>query len=148
MKVPSSLIDRGFKSLNLVHRTLLRVSGGKIGASAFGMQMVELHTTGRISGRERTVVLAAPITKDSSVVFVASKGGDNRNPDWFENLVINPEVEITRNKTRIAMRARVASAEEASELWPQIIDHYGPYASYRRRAQREIPLVVCDPHPR
>jgi deazaflavin-dependent oxidoreductase (nitroreductase family) len=144
MKVPRFIIDTGFTWLNRLHRTLLRVSGGKVGASAFGMEMVQLHTTGRKSGLERSVMLAAPITRGSSVVLVASKGGDDRNPDWFENLVVNPDVEITRNKDRIAMHARVASADEAGELWPQIIQNYGPYASYQRRAHREIPLVVCD----
>jgi deazaflavin-dependent oxidoreductase (nitroreductase family) len=145
MRVPHSLIDGGFKSLNLLHRTVLRVTGRRYGTSAFGMPMVELHTTGRKSGLERTVVLASPVTRGSSLVLVASKGGDDRNPQWFENLVAHPDVEITMGKVRRPMRARVASAEEASELWPQVIASYSPYASYRRRAKREIPLVLCEP---
>ena len=145
MRVPRSLIDSGFKSLNLLHRTLLRVTGRRHGTSVFGMPMVELHTTGRKSGLERTVLLASPVTRGSSLVLVASKGGDDRNPEWFENLVAHPDVEITIGKVRRPMRARVATAEEASELWPQVIASYRPYASYQRRAKREIPLVLCDP---
>jgi len=145
MRVPRSLIDSGFKSLNLFHRTVLRVTGRRYGTSAFGMPLVELHTTGRKSGLERTVLLASPVTRGSSLVLVASKGGDNRNPEWLENLVAHPDVEITMGKVRRPMRARVATAEEASELWPQVIARYRPYDSYRRRAGREIPLVLCDP---
>jgi len=145
MRVPRSLIDSGFKSLNLLHRTVLRVTGRRYGTSAFGMPMVELHTTGRKSGLERTVVLASPVTRGSSLVLVASKGGDDRNPDWFENLVVHPDVEITMGKVRRPMRARVATAEETTELWPQVIASYRSYASYQRRAKREIPLVLCDP---
>ncbi|MBW4077316.1 MAG: nitroreductase family deazaflavin-dependent oxidoreductase [Acidobacteria bacterium] len=145
MRVPQSLIDSGFKSLNLLHRTVLRATGRRYGTSAFGMPMVELHTTGRKSGLERTVILASPATRGSSLVLVASKGGDDRNPQWFENLVVHPDVELNTGKLRRPMRARVATAEEASELWPQIIASYRPYASYQRRAQREIPLVLCDP---
>jgi len=145
VRVPRSVIDGGFKSLNLVHRTVLRVTGQRLGTSAFGMPMVELHTTGRKSGLERTVVLASPATRGSSLVLVASKGGDDRNPEWFENLVVHPDVEMTVDGMRRPMRARVATAEEASELWPEVIAHYRHYASYRRRAQREIPLVLCDP---
>ncbi|MHB1210491.1 MAG: nitroreductase family deazaflavin-dependent oxidoreductase [Acidimicrobiales bacterium] len=145
MRVPRSLIDSGFKSLSLVHRTVLRVTRRRYGTSAFGMPMVELHTTGRKSGLERTVVLASPVTRGSSLVLVASKGGDDRNPEWFENLVVHPDVEMTTGKVRRPMRARVATAEERSELWPQVIAAYRPYASYQRRAQREIPLVLCDP---
>jgi deazaflavin-dependent oxidoreductase (nitroreductase family) len=128
-----------------LHRTVLRVTGRRYGTSAFGMPMVELHTTGRKSGLERTVVLASPVTRGSSLVLVASKGGDDRNPDWFENLVVQPDVEITIGKLRRPMRARVATAEEAAELWPQVIASYRSYASYQRRAKREVPLVLCDP---
>lgn len=145
MRVPQSLIDSGFKSLNLLHRTVLRATGRRYGTSAFGMPMVELHTTGRKSGLERTVILASPATRGSSLVLVASKGGDDRNPQWFENLVVHPDVELNTGKLRRPMRARVATAEEASELWPQIIASYRPYASYQRRTKREIPLVLCDP---
>lgn len=145
MRVPRSLIDSGFKSLNLLHRTVLRVTRRRYATSAFGMPMVELHTTGRKSGLERTVVLASPVTSGSSLVLVASKGGDDRNPEWFENLVVHPDVEITMGRVRRPMRAHVATADEASELWPQVIASYRPYGSYRRRAQREIPLVLCDP---
>ena len=145
MRVPSSLIDSGFKSLNLLHRAVLRVTGGRLGASAFGMPMVELHTTGRRSGLERTVVLASPVKRGSSLVLVASKGGDDRNPDWFLNLVAHPDVEMTVGNVRRPMRARVATDEEATELWPQVIASYKSYDSYRRRARREVPLVLCDP---
>ena len=139
------MIDAGFKSLNVLHRTVLGVTGRRFGTVAFGMPMVELHTTGRKTGLERTVVLASPVTRGSSLVLVASKGGDDRNPDWFENLVAHPDVEVTVGGVRRPMRARVATTEEASELWPQVIASYRHYASYQRRAQREIPLVLCDP---
>jgi len=43
------------------------------------------------------------------------------------------------------MRARVASVEERSELWPQVISAYRPYASYRKRTTRDIPMVICEP---
>ena len=145
MNLSRKLIDKGFKSLNFLHRLVLSMTGHRYGASAFGMPMVQLHTTGRKSGIERTVVLASPVMKGSTLVLVASKGGDDRNPEWFENLVVHPDVEITIGKLRRPMRARVASSEEASELWPEVIASYRPYASYQRRAKREIPLVLCSP---
>ncbi|MDE3083307.1 MAG: nitroreductase family deazaflavin-dependent oxidoreductase [Acidobacteriota bacterium] len=138
-------MNGGFKALNLFHRTILRASGARLGSSAFGMRIVELHTIGRRSGRERTVLLAAPFIEGERIVLVASKGGDDRNPDWFENLVAHPDVEVTVGRDRRALRARVASAKEAAELWPRVVAAYAPYASYRQRAKREIPLVICEP---
>ena len=145
MRVPRRVVNGGFKALNLVHRSVLRVSGARVGASAFGMTIVELHTIGRRTGRERAVLLAAPVIDDEKVVLVASKGGDDRNPDWFENLLAQPDVEVTMGRRRRAVRARVASEVEAAQLWPRVVAAYGPYASYRRRAKREIPLVICEP---
>ena len=109
------------------------------------MTIVELHTTGRRTGRERTVLLAAPVIEAERIVLVASKGGDDRNPDWFENLLAQPDAEVTIGRRRRAVRARVASETEATDLWPRVVAAYGPYASYRRRAKREIPLVICEP---
>ncbi len=139
------LIDRGFRTLNLVHHSVLRATDSRLGASAFGMSIVQLHTIGRTSGRERTVLLAAPVVEDERIVLVGSKGGDDRNPDWFMNLLAHPEVELTLRRERRAVRARVADRAEEDELWPRVVAAYKPYASYRRRARRDIPLVICEP---
>ena len=145
MRVPRRAVDLGFKALNLFHRAVLRASGARVGSSAFGMTIVELHAIGRRSGRVRSVLLASPVVDGDTFVLVASKGGDDRNPDWFENLIAHPEVEVTIRQHRRHVRARVATSAEAAQLWPRVVDAYGPYASYRKRANREIPLVICEP---
>ncbi len=109
------------------------------------MQMIELHTVGRVSGRPRDTVLAAPLASDDKIVLVASKGGDDRDPDWFRNLVAQPDIEVTFQGRRRPMRARVASPEEREELWPQVVAVYRSYATYQRRTKRIIPVVVCQP---
>ena len=45
----------------------------------------------------------------------------------------------------IAMRARVASAEERARMWPLIAGKYRNYAGYQKRTDREIPLVLLEP---
>ena len=145
MRAPRQLVDAGFRALNLVHRTLLRATGARVGSSAFGLTFVQLHTVGRRTGLTRTVLLVAPVIDDDTFVLVASKGGDDRDPEWFKNLLARPDVELTLGTDRRPVRARVATAEEAARLWPRVIDVYKPYASYRRRTSREIPLVICEP---
>lgn len=145
MKMNHRVVDAGFRVLNLVHRSILRSTGSRLGASAFGLRFVELHTVGRRTGRERTVVLASPVVEGDSYVLVASKGGDARDPDWFKNLLVQPEVVLKVGVRSVPARARVASEDEAAQLWPRIIAAYRPYASYRRRTTRTIPLVICEP---
>ena len=145
MSLRDELVDLGFKGLNRMHRLVVRASGHRLGLRAFGMTAVELRVPGRRTGIVRSTMLTVPVEFEGSLVLVASKGGDDRDPDWFRNLQASPLVEIVRSGTPIAMRARVATAEESERLWPQVIAAYRPYAGYRRRARREIPLVICEP---
>ena len=109
------------------------------------MKVVELHTVGRKTGKERATMLTAPIAENDRVVLVASKGGDHRDPDWYRNLVAEPDVELTIDGQRSPWRARTATAQEKADLWPQITSTYGGYRDYQRRTDREIPVVICRP---
>src|SRR4051812_2884104 len=81
--------------VNLLHRTVLRVSGGRVANKGFGMPVVMLETIGRKSGKQRTTVLTSPIQEEGRVIVVASWGGDDRHPQWYLNLRENPEVQLT-----------------------------------------------------
>jgi deazaflavin-dependent oxidoreductase (nitroreductase family) len=133
------------KGMNVVHKAALRATGGRLGTTVFGMPTLELHTVGRKSGQRRSVMLTAPIMDDARVVIVASKGGDDKHPDWYLNLVADPDVEITRGGVTTPMRARTASAEEKAEMWPRITAAYKGYAGYQSRTERDIPVIICEP---
>jgi len=141
----NTFVDAGFKVLNLTHRTALRLTGGRWPRDLFGMPGVELVTTGRKSGQPRSTMLTSPVHDESRVVLVASKGGDNRDPQWYRNLSSNPEVEVIMNGTTRKMRARTATPAEKTALWPDIVASYKGYAGYQERAGRDIPVVICEP---
>jgi len=145
MSIEQTVIDVVTKGMNVVHRAALRVSGGRFGKQVFGMQAVELHTTGRKSGQRRSVMLTAPLLEPGRVVLVASKGGDDRHPDWYHNLVDQPDVEVTIDGETTPMRARTADPAEKAALWPTIVAAYKGYAGYQRRTERDIPVVICEP---
>jgi len=139
------IVDVTAKVMNAMHRAVLQLSGGRVLNTAFGMPVVELHTTGRKSGARRTTMLTTPMRDDDRVVLIASKGGDDRQPDWYRNLVADPGVGITMEGITRKMRARTATAEEKAELWPQITRTYPGYAGYQQRTSRDIPVVICEP---
>jgi deazaflavin-dependent oxidoreductase (nitroreductase family) len=145
MTLKQSYADLGLKTLSRVHRTIVHVSGGRVGQSAFGMPTVELLTVGRKSGRARSTMLTVPVINGEQLVLVASKGGDDRDPDWYQNLIVHPDVELTVAGQRRLMRARPATPEEKAKLWPRVEKSYKGYASYRHRTKRDIPLVICEP---
>jgi len=136
--------DLRFRALSRSHLALLRLSRWRLGAAVGGMPIVGLRTIGRRSGRPRTVVLSAPVIDGERVVLVASKGGDDRDPDWYRNLVANPSVELTVHGVTRPMTARTADAGERTELWSRVVAAYRGYAGYQRRTTREIPLVICE----
>jgi deazaflavin-dependent oxidoreductase (nitroreductase family) len=145
MATRHTLADIGFRIMSGGHRAILRATGGRVLDRALGMQMVELHTIGRVSGQPRSTMLAAPIIAPDRVVLVASKGGDARDPDWFRNLLAHPDVDLTVSGQRRPMRARQATPEEKATLWPEVVAAYRGYASYQRRTTRDIPLVILAP---
>ncbi|MGH8980729.1 MAG: nitroreductase/quinone reductase family protein [Acidimicrobiales bacterium] len=131
--------------MNRTHRALLLLSGGRLLSRAFGMPVVELHTRGRRTGVDRVTMLTAPVVEGDRLVLVASKGGDDRDPDWYKNLVAHPEVSVIVDGTRRQLRARTASDEERTSLWPKVVASHKGYASYERRSSRTIPLVFLEP---
>ena len=138
------MTDAGMRVMNAVHRAVLRLSGGRLGWKLGPMPVVELVTVGRRSGRRRTAMLTAPVHGNGRYVLVASKGGDDRNPEWYRNLCADPDVELTVQGTTRRYLARTASEAEKAELWPQIVAAYPGYDSYRRRTHRTIPVVICE----
>jgi deazaflavin-dependent oxidoreductase (nitroreductase family) len=137
--------DFGFKVMNAVHKAVLRISGGKLTNTLFGMPAVELTTTGRKSGKPRKTMLTSPVHNDGRVILIASKGGDDRDPQWYLNLTANPDVEVAMNGQTRAMRARTASPEEKAALWPDIVAAYKGYDGYQKKSARDIPVVICEP---
>ena len=141
--MPSDLV---LKSMNAVHRTMLKLSGGHLGWDAGSMPVLELTTVGRTSGQQRTVMLTSPLQHAGAYVIVASRGGDDHHPAWFLNLRDHPQVEVAMKGTgRRPMLARVATDQERAELWPQIAAKHKNYAGYQARTTREIPLVLLEP---
>lgn len=143
--VPSDLV---LKTMNTVHRTILKLSGGRLGWKAGVMPVIELTTTGRRSGRPHTVLLTSPVQEDGAVVLVASRGGGDSHPAWFLNLRDNPVVEVSYGgDPPKPMRARIADPEERARLWPKVTATYKGYAGYQSKTTREIPLVFLEPPP-
>lgn len=143
----NKVVDVGFKIMNGVHRSIYAATGGRFPRTLLGMAAVELHTIGRKSGQTRRTMLASPVNDDTRVVLVASKGGDDRDPQWYRNLTANPDVEVVIGGATRKLRARTASPDEKAALWPDIVAAYKYYESYQNRADRDIPVVICEPRP-
>jgi deazaflavin-dependent oxidoreductase (nitroreductase family) len=111
------------------------------------MPMVKLTTTGRNTGLPRTIMATTPLQLGDSLVLVASFGGDEREPQWCQNIRANGDVEVTVERRTRRMKAHIATAAEREELWPRIVAKAPFYEDYQQKTSREIPVVVFDPVP-
>ena len=138
--------DSQLKTMNRLHRGLLKVSGGRFVWTAANMPGLELTTIGRKSSRPRSVMLTSPYRDGDMIVIVASKGGEDTHPAWFLNLRDNPQVVVTmKNSHECQMVAKVASPEDRDRLWPIVTGKHSNYAGYQEKTDREIPLVLLQP---
>lgn len=137
--------DLTLKAMNLVHKTVLTVTGGRLGWSAGSMPVIKLTTTGRKSGQPREVMLTCPAVVDGAYVIVASRGGDDFHPAWFLNLRDDPSVWVESHKEGKHRRhARIGTHEERERLWPSITSTYTGYKGYQDKTDREIPIVFLE----
>ena len=138
--------DMMLKTMNAVHRGILKATGGRLGWNGSGMPVLELTTVGRKSGQPRSVMLTSPVQEGSTIVIIASRGGDDHHPAWFLNLRDNPEVEVRwKGEPTRKMHARVATPEERARLWPKVTADHKNYAGYQTKTDREIPVVLLTP---
>jgi deazaflavin-dependent oxidoreductase (nitroreductase family) len=137
--------DRIGLLVNTIHRNVFLATNGRVFGKLMGMPALMLTTTGRKTGQERQSMLTTPVHDNDRIVIVASWGGDDRHPKWYLNLRENPDVEVVIDGRKRAMRAKVATPEEKTELWPQVVSTYKGYGQYQTRTEREIPLVILTP---
>jgi deazaflavin-dependent oxidoreductase (nitroreductase family) len=133
-----------FKLLSNTHVALNRASGGKLFNKFGGDEVCFVTMLGAKSGKWITIPLMY-VPYREGVLLVASKGGAPKNPVWYNSIFKNPDIEVRHRGRRMNLRARLATPEEKPALWPICDASYAPYADYRARTAREIPIFVCEP---
>lgn len=122
-----------------------RANGGRVGGPFQGSDVLLLHHTGARTGTERVSPLGYLPTGGSYAVF-ASKAGAPTNPDWYHNLVANPETTIEVGTDTVRVVARVAEPAERDVIWERQKERVPQFAKYEETAApRKIPVVVLDP---
>jgi len=118
-------------------------SDGKTGHHWRGVNTLLLTTRGRKSGKLTRTALIYGRDGDRYIV-VASKGGAEKHPEWYLNLVVNPEVNVQVGGDRFTAQARTASAEEKPALWSLMTSIWPDYDQYQARCARDIPVVILE----
>ena len=118
-----------------------RANEGVVGGPFDGATLLLLHTTGAKSGQERVNPLM--YFKDGDhYVIVASKAGADSHPDWYYNVVANPDVSIEVGTEKLDAQASVASEPERTQLYEKMESISSGFTEYKNKTSRVIPIVT------
>lgn len=108
-----------------------------------GLNILLLSTRGRRTGQCRETPLL--YIKDGYKYYcVASFGGSHKHPEWFLNLVANPNVHLLVKRRTLTAIAHVTSGQERDKAWAMLVNYYPAYTKYQKRTERTIPVVRFD----
>ncbi len=120
-----------------------RATGGKISGIFTGKPVLLLTTTGAKSGKQYTNPLMYNTDGERILVF-ASKGGAPTHPDWYHNLVANPEVTVELGTEKFKARATVLAGEERDRLYRKQAQEFPQFGEYQEKTTREIPVIALE----
>lgn len=118
-------------------------SGGTEGNTMAEKPVVILHTRGRHTGKVRKSPLMR-VEYDGAYAVVASKGGADDHPEWYLNLVADPQVALQDGPEPVDMSARVLSGDERAQWWARATQVWPAYDEYQAKTDREIPIILVE----
>ena len=109
-----------------------------------GLPVIIMTTVGHSTGLVRKEPLMK-VAHEGQYAIVASKGGAENHPGWYHNLMANSTVLIQDGPEPFETTVRLLSGSEREEWWERSVAAFAPYAEYKERADREIPLFITEP---
>ncbi len=132
------------KIFGAIYVGLYRLTRGKIGGRMGRSKVLLLTTTGRKSGKARTVAVGS-FDHDGGWVIVASNNGQPSHPAWYHNLKSQPLASVQILDVVIPVTAQELAGEARSKAWQEVVSSAPSYAHYQTRTSREIPLMLLRP---
>ena len=120
-----------------------REHGGETSGPFAGRPLLLLTAKGAKSGKETTSPLMYN-TDGSRLLVFASKGGAPTNPDWYYNVIANPEVTVEVGAEKFQARAVVVTGEERDKLYAMHSEQFPQFGEYQKGLERKIPVIALE----
>ena len=125
-----------------LQRQLYRRTGGRLSLTGRAPVLL-LTTTGRRTGKARTVPLLYIRDGDRLVICNVNPGFERPNP-WILNLHAGPHAQVQIGRGTARVRAHAASEDELDRYWPQLTKMWPAYqAFYDKGGNRSV--FVLEP---
>ncbi len=117
-----------------------RANAGVLSGPMAGAPILLATTTGRRSGNRFTTPLGF-IDDDGSVVVAAANGGADQHPQWYQNLMADPQLTVEIGAASIEATAATAEGPERDRLMAALCQTLPGMADYVAATDRHIPVV-------
>ncbi|ARQ71072.1 nitroreductase/quinone reductase family protein [Streptomyces marincola] len=118
---------------------------GRDGYMEGGMTNLVLTVKGRKSGKLYRTGLFYGDYNGTYILVASGSGITETHPNWFRNLMANPEAHVQVRGDKFVVRARVTEGEERERLWNFMAERAPVYRThYEPRTRRTIPVVVLE----
>jgi deazaflavin-dependent oxidoreductase (nitroreductase family) len=117
-----------------------RTHKGQLGGNFAGAPMLLLRTTGARSGAERVNPMMY-LDVDGHIYVFASKAGADTSPDWYHNLVANPDVTVELGDEIFAATATPLPSDERDRIYAIQVERVPGFGEYQEKTTRVIPVV-------
>jgi deazaflavin-dependent oxidoreductase (nitroreductase family) len=100
-----------------------------------------LTTIGAKSGQRRTTPMMY-VRDGNRLLVIASNVGAPQHPDWYRNLLANPNVTVEIGAETYDATATVLEGAERQRLWDSIVQRNPFFAEHQAKITRQIPVVA------
>jgi deazaflavin-dependent oxidoreductase (nitroreductase family) len=133
-----------FEDFNALVIDEFRSQDGQVDVEGVQAPVILLHHRGRRTRTERVVPVAYLEVENGWAIF-GSRGGSKWQPDWYLNLLREPDTTVETGQGSVAVRAREVTGSARDQLWARFKQLHPEWEGYERQAApRVIPVLVLQ----
>lgn len=115
-----------------------RMTGGRLNSTGIILfPVLALTTTGRKSGKKRTVQLAY-VAFDDNAYLVASNFGKDHHPAWMHNMEADPHVSVQLGSNHYDLTAEKLTEAEKGVVWGKLVEEVPNFGLYEQHSGRTL----------
>jgi deazaflavin-dependent oxidoreductase (nitroreductase family) len=119
-----------------------RANAGEVGGPFEGARLLLLTTTGARTGAKHTTPLAYLPDDAEHVLVIGSAGGSDKHPDWYHNVLADPQVVVETGLFTYEAKAAVLTGAERDQAFARAAEANPGWAAYQAKTSRVIPVVA------
>jgi deazaflavin-dependent oxidoreductase (nitroreductase family) len=123
-----------------------RANGGALTiAELAGADLILLTTIGAHSGQPHATPLGYAEDAMGRLIVYASNMAAPQHPDWYYNLLANPEAVVEHGSRRFPVKAHTTTGTERDIAYRALTNKIPHIGGHQAQTEREIPLLLLEP---